>query len=160
MKLKENEKLLKQAEGQVQEMVRQLAEQKKQYEHDKEERAAQYQKDQEANERMQQRFQKQLDALAEKRERELEDRVTAKVVQLEKQQNGFFSGFQKKATAEIEQDLGLDLIEDPKAQQKEMMRRLKKQGVDVVKLDTSGSTEEESGKKVNRNFAIGSNVFN
>lgn len=66
----------------------------------------------------------------------------------------------KQSVVEIEQDLGLDLIEDPKAQQKEMMRRLKKQGVDVVKLDTSGSTEEESGKKVNRNFAIGSNVFN
>ena len=64
---------------------------------------------------MQQRFQKQLDALAEKRERELEDRVTAKVVQLEKQQKGFFSGFQKKATAEIEQDL--ILLQEEQAQQ-------------------------------------------
>ncbi|GMH63593.1 hypothetical protein TrST_g272 [Triparma strigata] len=66
----------------------------------------------------------------------------------------------KQSVVEIQHDLGLDLIEDPKAKQKEMMRRLKKQGVDVVKLDTSGNTDEESGKTTNRNFKIGSDVFN
>ena len=65
----------------------------------------------------------------------------------------------KQSVVEIKNDLGLDLIEEPKEREAEMIKRLKKQGVDVAKIDTGGSTENESSKKkANPNFAK-SNVF-
>ena len=65
----------------------------------------------------------------------------------------------KQSVVEIKNDLGLDLIEEPKEREAEMIKRLKKQGVDVAKIDTGGSTDDESGKKkANPNFAK-SNVF-
>ena len=66
----------------------------------------------------------------------------------------------KQQVVEIQNDLGLDLIEEPKEKEAEMIKRLKKQGVDVASIDTGGGCDDdESGKKrANPNFAK-SNVF-
>lgn len=60
----------------------------------------------------------------------------------------------KQFVAEIENDLGLDLIPIEKRKD-EMIKRLKKQGVDVVNIDTGGSCDDETPeeKKQNPNFA-------
>ena len=54
----------------------------------------------------------------------------------------------KQRVVEIEDDLGLDLITDDKEKNAEIMRRLKKQGVDVM-----GVGEPSQQKKTNPSFA-------
>jgi len=65
----------------------------------------------------------------------------------------------KQYVAEIENDLGLDLIPVEKRKD-EMMKRLRKQGLDVANIDTGGSCDDETPeeKSGNPNFAK-SNVF-
>jgi hypothetical protein len=98
-----NAELLKQAEGQVELLAKQLADQKQQYAEDKHEREEQYKKDQADNEKSRELFRKQLDALAATRESELEERMDAKVAELEKQQKGWFSRNKPNAKKEKKQ---------------------------------------------------------